>query len=671
MVLMAIVGSLGIGKTLALTYLAWRNYRKGVKIYANYDLKIPYTPVKTIKDVLNMKEGFFAGDELWNWLDCTHPDTIIVQDDNVSSVKDMYAFASVQSVNFKLDNLIDDVQCIVSSRELGINEPLYEIRTSTNSIKVTGNHRFFVFKNNKIEEVYAKDIKAGDCVLVAKKINSPKKRLIDKNLAEFLGYVHGDGTIYYTGDGTYWKRRKAVIKCDDQDKELLETYGKIMKKQYSLNYNINKSNSANCYRLTIISRDFIRKLAHILQHDPKIEVSKWGLRFNDIPDVVVRSNNTILSAYLRGLFDAEGSVVFKRLNSKMSANGTAIHTRICINMNSGLNFMRLKNLLLRFGIRSTVRRVTYRSKGKKETEGDKLIIHDRESVLLFYKHIGFNSRHKKELLKKCVNYIKKRKINNNKANLLPFGKLLKSVMESLCKDNGVPINTFGSRMLKKYGLSLGLFTIADNISVKRAKNIINVLEKEFGSNRDIDFMKSILYSNIGFDKVKEVNISNEYVPLVYDLSVPLTENYIANGFVVHNSRTSMKKKNQIVGNFLLTSRKRGVNFAFTTQTFGQIDLRIRRVCDFIALPNLTVDEKICRLVIFSNPSLQLVKMYKFKTAPIFELYDTHEVVDALPDEDESMDLIRRKERMKRKREEAKRKRKKEENESEDNGEESD
>ena len=136
-----------------------------------------------------------------------------------------------------------------------------------------------------------------------------------------------------------------------------------------------------------------------------------------------------------------------------------------------------------------------------------------------------------------------------------------------------------------------------------------------------------------------------------------------------DSRTSMKKKNQIVGNFLLTSRKRGVNFAFTTQTFGQIDLRIRRVCDFIAMPNLTVDEKICRLVIFSNPSLQLVKMYKFKTAPIFELYDTHEVVDALPDEDESMDLIRRKERMKRKREEAKRKRKKDENESEDNGEE--
>jgi len=63
MVLMAVIGSLGAGKTLALTYLAWRNYRKGLKVYSNYDLKIPYVPVKSTKDVLKMKEGFFAGDE--------------------------------------------------------------------------------------------------------------------------------------------------------------------------------------------------------------------------------------------------------------------------------------------------------------------------------------------------------------------------------------------------------------------------------------------------------------------------------------------------------------------------------------------------------------------------------------------------------------------------------
>jgi hypothetical protein len=85
MVLIAIVGELGIGKTLGLTYLAWNNYYyKQREICANYNLYgIPFTPVKTLDDLkrmipmetatteqlLGQKEVFFAGDELWRWID--------------------------------------------------------------------------------------------------------------------------------------------------------------------------------------------------------------------------------------------------------------------------------------------------------------------------------------------------------------------------------------------------------------------------------------------------------------------------------------------------------------------------------------------------------------------------------------------------------------------------
>jgi len=38
------------------------------------------------------------------------------------------------------------------------------------------------------------------------------------------------------------------------------------------------------------------------------------------------------------------------------------------------------------------------------------------------------------------------------------------------------------------------------------------------------------------EKIREINIKeNKEKELFYDFSVPLTENYIANGFVVHNS----------------------------------------------------------------------------------------------------------------------------------------
>jgi hypothetical protein len=68
----------GIGKTLALTYLAWNNYYyKKRKVCSNYNLfGIPFTPVHTLEDLKKMipmetatveellaqKEVFFAGD---------------------------------------------------------------------------------------------------------------------------------------------------------------------------------------------------------------------------------------------------------------------------------------------------------------------------------------------------------------------------------------------------------------------------------------------------------------------------------------------------------------------------------------------------------------------------------------------------------------------------------
>lgn len=136
-------------------------------------------------------------------------------------------------------------------------------------------------------------------------------------------------------------------------------------------------------------------------------------------------------------------------------------------------------------------------------------------------------------------------------------------------------------------------------------------------------------------------LSFDYIPInnVNDV-LDMQDGFFAGDELWHwlDSRASMSKKNQVIGNFLLTSRKKGVNFAFTAQSFGQIDVRIRKVCDFLALPQLNVQETICRLIIFSYPSLSPIRTYKFKTQPIFDMYDTNEVVDSLPDENEQVDF---------------------------------
>jgi len=71
MVLFCFTGELGSGKTLSLTFLAWKNwfYRRK-PIFANYHLyKIPYIWIDSIEKMDLMKEGFFASDEFWLWVD--------------------------------------------------------------------------------------------------------------------------------------------------------------------------------------------------------------------------------------------------------------------------------------------------------------------------------------------------------------------------------------------------------------------------------------------------------------------------------------------------------------------------------------------------------------------------------------------------------------------------
>lgn len=103
-----------------------------------------------------------------------------------------------------------------------------------------------------------------------------------------------------------------------------------------------------------------------------------------------------------------------------------------------------------------------------------------------------------------------------------------------------------------------------------------------------------------------------------------------------DSRMSGSKKNKLVSQILLKSRKREIHIGYTTQSFHQVDKRIRDTTSFIAEPRLNSSETICRLQIRTLPSREIMKIYRFPTADIFRLYDTREEVGSLfGDDDES------------------------------------
>lgn len=75
-ILCAIVGGIGNGKTLFLTYLAMLHYKTGYKIVSNYHLNIPNFPIKILEDIEKILKEYgkkifymFAFDEGWIYID--------------------------------------------------------------------------------------------------------------------------------------------------------------------------------------------------------------------------------------------------------------------------------------------------------------------------------------------------------------------------------------------------------------------------------------------------------------------------------------------------------------------------------------------------------------------------------------------------------------------------
>lgn len=626
MVLFAIVGELGSGKTLALTYLAWKNwFFRRTKVYSTYHLyKIPYIFVDSIAKFDSMREGFVAGDEYWSIIDCTTPDTYIITENGAEKITDVISNNPVQSFDFKNSKIGNGTVSAVYKRPVRKNEKLFEVKTSTKFITVSGNHRFFIFNGENIVEKYAHELKKSDYLVTAKKINEPKYKGMDETLAQFLGYIFGDGTIYFTPDETHWKRKKAVIKADDMDKSILEFYGNLMKK-YGLKHTINKHKGVNCYRMSICNRQFVKKFVSMFENDKNTYMSKWGLRFNDIPEIITKSNNKVLGSFLRGFFDAEGCIKLSEEYSKITADKKVIQTRIVISVSQHIDIEKLKYLLMRFGIRSTT--------NERIRDGFpiyNLTIKDRVSILNYKKHIGFSCRRKSKELDKCVDFIKKRKNQFNKSRNLPFQTLLKNLINSICEKRNTTLSSIEHYLYDD--CKVGLFRKYFKYKIGRSVlvRVLNSLEKKYGILDEIVYIRSLINSNILFEKPKTIKKVKPKCDYLYEITVPKYNNYFANGFLVHNSRCSISRKNKVMSNILLRSRKRNLNYTITAQLIDSLDSRCRKVLDFSSYPIMNPQETLCKLVIFRGgypKTASYLKTIYFRTAPVFSFFSSDEEVD--------------------------------------------
>jgi len=514
---------------------------------------------------------------------CLAQGTFIVKEDgDILAIEDFNKENRIIGLDF---NGSKTIPAIASDFFVTPAEHSLIIRTFAPSceIRVTPYHRFFVLSEFGIKEKFAKDLGSTDRILVAKKINcssgmtktgfSPKTRMrldngerkrlhearirlgiLQKQAAERIGVTQM--VISYSETGKqelkdenikklyklyglsldearlsgktlafpeYWNEnlaRLCGVICGDGtldgnriiiyegSRELADDYCSLCERAIGVKpivRIVDKTGQKGSYakkpyfEIRIYSLQFVEAISQIAPGI--ISTSKRGL-----PKDIVKCQDNVVAAFLSGLYDAEGYM--KGSNS------------VDIAMVDKDLLQKVQLLLARFGILSSF--------GEKKVTGNRqwyVSISDRISLSIFKERIGFTRKDKKEKLAKACS----KPLRQQYADQIPIDgrEVFKMAKELGLKTRRFHAASCFFRNVKPFGREAF------------ARNILSVFEKHQHTERGREIYKkllSIYNSDFTVASIKEIiPQKNPDKENFYDITIPVHSNFIANGFIVHNS----------------------------------------------------------------------------------------------------------------------------------------
>jgi len=249
----------------------------------------------------------------------------------------------------------------------------------------------------------------------------------------------------------------------------------------------------------------------------------------EVPQSIFRSPREIVRAYLRGYFEGDGGV----------EKGTGAVS--CCSKSQKL-MEQTHLLLLSFGIVSRLKRKMVRVKDSRQPYW--ALYFFGQEVELFQREIGFvSSRKQKELQGICG--IPR---NTNK-DVVPFaGPLIKECLTSIIahlktlpEHQGFSTKGSGWKGLVgyKYKRVVESYAYGERMpSIKAVGLFVSTLEK-LGFTKNVphyELLKEIARGDLFFDPIR--SITPQQARFV-DFTVPVTHNFVGNGFVNHNTSQSL------------------------------------------------------------------------------------------------------------------------------------
>ncbi|NPA53920.1 MAG: hypothetical protein GXO21_04560, partial [Aquificae bacterium] len=327
-------------------------------------------------------------------------------------------------------------------------------------------------------------IKAGDYVVVSRKNDIDSKQdLLTEEEALLLGSLVAEG---YVSD----KR----IGFNNTDKEYAKAFEEAFVPTYTDKY-------CKYERKLKSGKEIIEYQVHAsaVLEDIKEKGFTEKSADKEIPDIVLRSSKKIQRAFLKALFEGDGSVY-----------ETARVVNISYTSKSKKLLKQLQVLLLNFGIVSRIH---------PDKQNFRLIISGYENIKLFKEKVGFLGK-KQQKLEKLFERIYQKKTANSKTDFIPF--IAQYIRE---KYKGKGFNEW----LSKH--SLDRYAKIEKYWDKLSK----ILDEE-----DKALLKELLHNRYYFAKVKSVEETGEKV--VYSIRVNSScHSFVGNGIINHNTEARLTK----------------------------------------------------------------------------------------------------------------------------------
>src|SRR3989338_4776296 len=339
---------------------------------------------------------------------CLSKDSLIMLNDgNIIEIKDSHNPLKVISASLAEQKIsISDVKAKWENKK-----QFYRLTTKFPKlqIKASSDHSFFVRGIDSIEEKPLSALKKGDYLIMPEKISinpldqeikfTPKitKRTI--KLPTIPTYVNPEFARilgYYLGDGNYEIDR---IAFSEQREEVALYYKNLIEKIFGIQATIRKRETKGYYQIRVGSRLLAQLFKEIFGNENKTLKGK-------IPEIILKSSNASLAAFIAGFFDAEGY----------------ISSHLALGINNEIITKQLQFSLLRLGIISSIYEYDNRKNPYSKKTRYTLTIDDSESIKRFADDIGFIAKEKSN---KLNNFLKARPNKSNTRQIFVNGSVVR------------------------------------------------------------------------------------------------------------------------------------------------------------------------------------------------------------------------------------------------------